>query len=128
MIRYVTSSNPTSVIAATADIFPESKAKGDELKKKIDIGTEASFMFPNDITGTIKCHSYWPGWGPFNLLPRFPDLRVIVDCEGGSVTIHNYVLPTPWHKIEVVPKGAGKKRVETAYVFKDGKGEDWWST
>jgi len=98
------------------------------LKKKIDIGTEASLAFPNDVTGSIKCHYFWPGWGPFGLLPKFPDASIIAECEGGTVSIQNFVTPTTWHRIEVVPKGKGEKRVETAYVFKDGKGEDWWTT
>lgn len=128
MIRHMASANPTSVLSAQSELFPESKANGDVLKKKIDIGTEASLAFPNDVTGSIKVHYFWPGWGPFGLLPRFPDSRIIAECEGGTVSIQNYVTPTTWHSIEVIPKGKGEKRVETAYVFEDGKGEDWWTT
>lgn len=128
MIRYVASANPTSVLSTQVDLFPENKANGDELKKKIDIGIEATLAFPNDVTGTIKSHFLWPGWGPLGLIPRFPDLSLVAECEGGTVQISNFIAPSALHKIEVIPKGKGKKRVETAYVFKDGKGEDWWPT
>lgn len=127
-IRYVASANPTSVLSAQAELFPESKANGDVLKKKIDIGAEASLAFPNDVTGTIKCHAALPGWGPLGLIPRLPDMGLVAECEGGTVQISNYIAPSAFHKIEVIPKGNGKKRVETAYVFRDGKGEDWWAT
>ncbi|KAI5121620.1 hypothetical protein M0805_001150 [Coniferiporia weirii] len=125
MTRYVVGTEPVSVLTAQAELFPG--RKDDESKRNIDIGTTASLVFPDDITASIVCHTRWHGWGPFGLLPRIPDLSLIATCEGGTVEIYNYILPSGYHSITVKPT-KGKKRVEKVYVYEDGVGEEWWST
>lgn len=127
MIRYVIKSNPTAVISAHADMFPN--PTGDESLKKVDVGTTASLAFPNDVTGSIACHMFWPGRGPFGLIPRVFDLSVVATCEGGSVKLTNFIMPHVRHAIIVTPTNK-EGRTESAYTFKDGhgKGEDWWTS
>ena len=125
MVRYITSANPTAVLSVQTDLYPN--PSGEESLRLIDVGTTASLAFPNDVTASIFCHTFWSGWGPFGILPRYPDLSVVVDCEAGSVKCTNFVLPHVFHSIIVKPTGK-RKRVETAYKFKDGKSEDWWSS
>ncbi|KAL5492465.1 hypothetical protein ACEPAI_3912 [Sanghuangporus weigelae] len=127
MVRYVTSMNPTEVLSAEAELLPNSK--DEPTKRNIDLCTSASLAFPNDVTGSISCHTRYPGWGPFGLIPRFPDVNFIAECEGGTIELLNYVLPSAFHYIAVTPKDKkGKKRVEKVYTFPDGFGEEWWST
>ena len=126
MIRYVTSMEPTEVLEARADLLPNPK---DELhKRNIDIGTTALFAFPNDITAFLACHQRWPSFGAF-LIPRLPAMDITVECENGTVALNNYIGPHAYNHITVTPKGEeAKRRVETAYKFPDGFGEEWWST
>lgn len=120
-VRYLAGTEPSSVISATADLLPADT--------RIDTGTTAVLAFPNDVTAEIMCHSLMPGWGPLGLLPRFPDVNVEARCEGGVVSLSNFVVPHIWHSINVTMSG-GQKRVEKVYTYKDGKekGEAWWST
>ncbi|KAL5513239.1 hypothetical protein ACEPAH_3637 [Sanghuangporus vaninii] len=127
MVRYVTSMDPTEVLSAEAELLPN--PKDEPTKRNIDLGTSASLAFPNDVTGSISCHIRYPGWGPFGLIPRFPDVNFIAECEGGTIELFNYALPSVYHYIAVTPKDKkGKKRVEKVYCFPDGFGEEWWST
>ena len=63
-----------------------------------------------------------------------PDIRVVVNCERGSIELFNYVVPTFYHRIRMTTnvEDGGKPTVNTftAYTFEDGegKGEDWWTT
>ncbi|KLO16868.1 NAD-binding protein [Schizopora paradoxa] len=123
-VRTTIGAEPLSVISASATPIAFGT---EEQRKTIDIGTEAALAFPSDVTAEIQCHSRWPGWGPFGLLPRYPDVKLEATCEGGKITLDNFVVPTLYHKIQVVPIN-GKKRTEWAYTFKDGTGEDWWLT
>jgi len=120
-VRYLAGTEPSSVISATADLLPADT--------RIDTGTTAVLAFPNDVTAEIMCHSLMPGWGPLGLLPRFPAVNVEARCEGGVVSLSNFVVPHIWHSINVTMSG-GQKRVEKVYTYKDGKekGEAWWST
>lgn len=127
MVRYVTSVNPTDVLSAEAELLPN--PRDEPSKRNIDLGTSASLAFPNDVTGSISCHGRWPGWGPFGLLPDLSGQSFIADCEGGTVELFNYVLPSAYHSITITPKDKrAKKRVERLYKFADGFGEEWWST
>ncbi|KAH8111016.1 NAD-binding protein [Phellopilus nigrolimitatus] len=125
MVRYVTSAEPTSIMSAQADVFPN--PRDDPSKRNIDTGTSASLTFPNDVTASIECHALWHGWGPFGLFPRVPDMKFVATCEGGTVELFNYVMPHSYHSITVTPS-RGKRRVEKAYTYADGLGEDWWSS
>jgi hypothetical protein len=68
-------------------------------------------------------------------IPRMPRLHAAVHCESGDVELNNFVMPTIYHRIKVRRKSTNdgreevEERVETAYVFKEGKGtgEDWWT-
>ena len=120
--RYITGQNPTEVISATATLLGDS---GEDAK--IDVATSAVLSFPEDVTAEVQCHSMYPGWGPFDLLPSFPVIGIEAKCEGGDVVLSNFVSPHYLHSITVSPK-RGRARSETAYTFKDGPGEPWWSS
>lgn len=130
MVRYVTSANPTEILSADVELLPN--PKDEATRRSIDVGTSATLAFPSDVTAFIACHERWQGWGPFGLLPRIPDLTFKAVCEGGTIELFNYVGPHLYHSITIMPAGKngkpGKKRVEKAYKFPDGLGEDWWST
>lgn len=73
----------------------------------------------------------------YGFIPKFPDIKVRVECEGGEVELFNYLQPTLYHYIEVAVREEGsgtgrKKRVEKVYSPRDAKmewkGEDWWTT
>lgn len=124
-VRLIVGAEPLSIISAQSQLVPN--PKNEEIKRKIDVSTTASLEFPDDVVGSITCHSQLPGWGPFGLLPRIPDVNLEVTCEGGTVKLFNYVAPTAYHYIAVTPK-AGKKRTEKAYEFADGYGQASWTT
>lgn len=123
-VRSIIGAEPVSLLSASATPIDFGT---EEQRKTIDIGTEAALEFPSDVTAEIACHSRWPGWGPFGFLPRYPDVKIEATCEGGNVSLDNFVLPTLYHTIKVVPNN-GKKRNEWAFTFKDGTGEDSWLT
>lgn len=73
----------------------------------------------------------------YGFIPKLPNIKVRVECEGGEVVLVNYMQPTFYHYLEVaVRDGEGgkgrKKRVEKIYSPKhagfDWKGEEWWTT
>lgn len=125
MVRYIIGSDPQSVSSAQSQLVPN--FKNEESKRNIDIGTTASLAFRDDITGSIACHSQLPGWGPFGLLPRIPDLHLEVVCERGTIRIYNYIAPNLYHYISVTHK-EGKKRTEKVHKYADGYGEASWTT
>lgn len=125
MIRFITGAEPTNVVSASSQLV--ANPKKEEAKERVDVSTTASLAFPDDVLGSIHCHTLQPGWGPFGLLPSIPDIYVEAICEGGYIKIFNYVLPSAYHYITVNPKG-GKKRTEKAYTFADGFGKASWST
>ena len=130
VLRYVASTEPTEIITTEVDRHPN--PKDEPAYRNVDLGGRATFAFPNDITASIYYHTRWPGWGPFKLLPRMPDLTFKAVCEGGTIELVNWFNPAMYHSITVNKTGAkGKpeeKRVEKAYNFADGFGEDWWSS
>ncbi|THG96182.1 hypothetical protein EW026_g5612 [Hermanssonia centrifuga] len=65
-LRYLTSSNPTSVLSATPDLVP-SKTDSPSL---VDAGTTATLAFPSDITGTLTCHLCKPP--TLRVIPKLP--------------------------------------------------------
>lgn len=121
VLRYLASSNPTSVLTATAVPFsprPE--------HQKVDKSFTATLALDNDIFGEIHSNLSEP-W-IFGIIPRIPKLSATVKCEAGEISIFNYLIPHKYHTITVKPKGKAS-RVEKAYSFKDGsKGTDSWST
>jgi hypothetical protein len=92
---------------------------------RIDKEFTAHLNFPNDITATVS--GDMAGRKIWGIIPAIPNIKVKVECEGGSVELFNYVVPTWYHYITVRPKGK-KERTEKAYKFADGYGEDWWLT
>lgn len=127
--RFIVGANPVSVLSAEADPYLECTVEGHR-HNAIDTGMSASLQFPKDITADIMCNIRLPGWGPFGLIPQLPIFDVEANCEGGKVYCRNFEIASAWHYIAVNPSAGSKtkKRVEKAYTFKDGKGEDWWST
>ncbi|KAJ3762072.1 NAD(P)-binding protein [Lentinula raphanica] len=129
-IRYLTSSDPTSVISATA--LPLKSANITETK--IDRAMTATLALPNDVIASLEGDLAMP-WEFFP--PKLVKVWVEVKCEGGTVELLNFVLPTLYHSIKVTNKAGGTttKRVEKVYKFADAHfesnsnlGEDWWLT
>ncbi|KAJ4473635.1 NAD(P)-binding protein [Lentinula aciculospora] len=132
-IRYLTSSDPTSVVSATA--FPLKAANINETK--IDRAMNATLALPNDVLATLEVDLAMP-WEFFP--PKLFKFWVEVKCEGGDVELLNFVLPTFCHSIKVSTKAGGTttKRIEKVYKFADAHmddnskaldlGEDWWLT
>ncbi|KDQ61328.1 hypothetical protein JAAARDRAFT_30745 [Jaapia argillacea MUCL 33604] len=131
-IRFVTGSDPTSVISATSDKYTAPGSTPSSPDSLIDKGTTAHLALPNDVSATLMCSLGLPAW--LGILPVLPRVFVKVQCEGGEVDIFNQVGPWVYHSITVKKReGSGRKqRVEKAYTFKesgvDGNGEEWWTT
>ncbi|KAF9054500.1 hypothetical protein BJ165DRAFT_1439361 [Panaeolus papilionaceus] len=123
-IRYMSSSDPTEVISARAEVY-EPPSAGPNFEGKVDRRMVASLALPGDATGTLTCDMAVPA--KYGMIPSFPDFRVIVDCERGTVEMFNFVLPTLYHSITVKVRGSAT-RVEKVYTRRGYKGEDWWTT
>jgi len=125
--RYLASSDPSSVVEATAHRMPSEEPDSPSL---VDRGMEATLAFPNSIIAKIRSDLAIPS----TLIPAMPDMKVLVKCERGSVELYNYILPTIYHRIRVTAYAEeGEKptvKSFTAYKFEDGegKGEEWWTT
>ncbi|KAF5383625.1 hypothetical protein D9615_003556 [Tricholomella constricta] len=130
-IRYLSSSNPTSVLSANHDLHTPASAAS-SFKPDVDRSTTATLALPNDATASLKCDLGIPF--SYGIVPSVPQVRAIVTCEGGEIDMFNFVAPTLYHSIKVTTKGAngGKTRVEKVYTFAEGKmegkGEAWWMT
>ncbi|KAG5647499.1 hypothetical protein DXG03_009436 [Asterophora parasitica] len=131
-IRYMSSSNPTSVFTAEHELHTPASAEA-SFKPNVDRATTAQLALPNDVTATLKCDLATPV--SYCIIPSLPQLSATVTLEGGVIELYNYVLPTVYHSIKVHTKAggkAGKRRVEKAYTFAEGnlegKGEAWWTT
>ena len=121
-IQYLSSSTEASVSSATHELFVPRSAPTDYVKN-IDRRTEAKLELANGVTASLACDLGMPAiWG---FIPRFPQVRLVVDCEIGSIDMLNFVLPTFYHSITVKICG-GHTRVEK--VYKGKKGEEWWTT
>ncbi|KAF8518951.1 NAD(P)-binding protein [Hysterangium stoloniferum] len=116
-VRSVLSSEPTEVLSATHRPHP-----GD---RRVDSATDAALAFSNGTTAEIGCDLQMP-WR-FSIIPKWPVLHITVQLEGGEVSMFNFPGAYIYHSITVTSK-EGKKRVETAYKPKNGKGEVWWTT
>ena len=118
--RYLVGADPVKVISAEPTLHPHDK--------RVDVAGRAILAFPNDVVGEIYYHARKPGWGPLNLAPDAPTFNAEVQCEGGIVKLTNFVFPSLYNSVEIIPK-KGNGRVENVYTFKDGsQGEEWWST
>ena len=134
-IRYLSSSDPISILSATCETFTPPSSPAD-FTPNIDRRTTATLVLRNDVIATLDCDLGIPHYLGF--IPHKPRLGVVVECEGGTVELNNYVLPTIYHSINVCRGARGGKsksncRVEKVYTFADAgvyglKGEDWWMT
>ncbi|KAJ7284898.1 NAD(P)-binding protein [Mycena rebaudengoi] len=121
VLRYLTSSNPTSVLAASATPYSSQPQH-----EKVDKMFTATLTLENDILAELHSNLSEPKL--FGIIPRIPKLTVTVFCEGGTVEIFNFLVPSYYHYIMVSPTKKSR-RVEKAYSFKGAaKGEDWWTT
>ncbi|KAJ3877084.1 NAD(P)-binding protein [Lentinula edodes] len=129
-IRYLSSSDPVSVVSAT----PLSLKSADIQETKIDRAMSTTLALPNDVLASMEVDLSMP-WEFFP--PKLYKMWVEVKCEGGNVGVQNFVLPTFWHSIQVSNKASGgttTQRVEKVYKFADDQskvldlGEDWWLT
>ncbi|KDQ31924.1 hypothetical protein PLEOSDRAFT_23216 [Pleurotus ostreatus PC15] len=119
-IRYVTSNNPVKVGEATAVGHPADSPN-------IDKSMNAHLVLPSSVSGDLYVDFSMPGWGPFGMIPRALETAVVVELEEGTVELTNFPLPHIFNTITIRPK-IGKKRNESVYRFKDGRGEEWWTT
>ncbi|PPQ63799.1 hypothetical protein CVT24_009794 [Panaeolus cyanescens] len=125
-IRYMSSSDPTQVLSAKAELYGQSPSSaGTTLEGKVDRKMVASLALPGDATGTLSCDLGVPA--TLGFLPKFPEVRMTVDCERGTIEMFNFVLPTIYHSITVKVRGSAT-RVEKMYTRHGQKGEDWWTT
>ncbi|KAG6853881.1 hypothetical protein C0991_000346 [Blastosporella zonata] len=132
VIRYLSSSNPTSVISAEHSLHTPAKSPA-SFKPNIDRGTTATLALSNDATATLKADLGLPF--KYGLIPSIPQLSAVITLEGGEIEIYNFVIPTIYHSIKVTTKSSDKKvatRIEKVYTFAEGKmegkGEAWWTT
>lgn len=130
-IRYLASSNPLSVISAEHNLHIPLGADA-SFKPDVDRGTTATLALPNDATATLTCDLRVPF--AYGIIPSIPQIRAVINCEGGDIELYNFALPTLYHSITVTTKDGKnvKTRVEKVYTFADGKmegkGEAWWTT
>jgi len=126
-IQYLSSSTEASVTSATHEAFVPRPAPADYVEN-VDRRTDAKLELANGVTASLACDLGMPPiWG---FIPRFPQIKVVVDCEIGSIDMFNFVLPTLYHAITVKIRG-GHTRVEKVYKgSSSGKknGEEWWTT
>lgn len=120
-VRFFAANNPTSVLSAEAHVIPPAA-------DLVDKGMSTTLAFPNDVVASVRCHFGLPP--AYGFIPRKPGLSLKAECEGGELTLTNFVLPTLWHSITVSKReGQGRvTRTEKAYTFEDGRGEPWWTT
>ncbi|TFK51866.1 NAD(P)-binding protein [Heliocybe sulcata] len=129
-IRYFTGSDPLEVTEAKAEAPILKDASLSSETALVDGTTTAHLALPNSISGSLMVSFGLPGWGPWGILPRFPELGVQIECEGGEIVYFNYPGSWAYHYITVKTRdGNGRKvRTEKAYKPKSGKGEEWWTT
>jgi hypothetical protein len=123
-VRYITSSEPTEVVATSHVAFEPKEAPADYVHN-VDRRMQATLGLPKDITATLNLDLAEPL--KLGFIPKLPKFGFEVDCELGSLTMFNHIVPTFYHSITVKIKG-GHTRVEKVYKASDGKGEEWWLT
>ncbi|KAI0930005.1 hypothetical protein AcV5_006817 [Taiwanofungus camphoratus] len=114
-MRYLASSEP-AVESAQATCISEN----------VDRRMEVQLTFADSIPATLVVDFVLEGWGPLKLFPQWMQMLSRVECEKGAVEIFNYVVPSIYHYIRVIPK-VGKPWTEKVYKPSEGKGEEWWS-
>ena len=119
-IRYIAASDPLEVTSAAASGYSKDPSK-------VDRAMRASYSFPNSITAETNVDFQLPPWGPHWIFFQAPRNYVSVKLEGGEIYFDGFSLPHIFHSIKVKPT-KGKSRVETLFKFKNGIGEDWWSS
>ncbi|KAG6908958.1 hypothetical protein DXG01_002564 [Tephrocybe rancida] len=132
IIRYLSSSDPTSVITAEHDLFIPASAPA-SFKPNVDRETTASLALLNDVTASFKVDLGVPF--KYGIIPLMPKVSAVITLEGGKIELYNFIAPTIYHSITVTAKSADNKpktRVEKVYTFTEGnmegKGEVWWTT
>jgi predicted dehydrogenase len=119
-LRYLSSSNPTSVVEATPTLSPWSD--------QCDSAMTATLAFPNSVTGSLRADIA----SPYTIVPSMPEIRAVVDCEQGSLEMFNFIMPSIYHYIRVSKIDGGKKKTTGYKVYKSedatAKGEEWWTT
>jgi predicted dehydrogenase len=124
-IRYLTSSNPTSVLDATPTLYPLAASLS---LGQIDRAMTATLELSNSATAKLKVDLAVP----YSLIPPIPEVRAVVDCEKGEVEIFNFVFPTIYHNIRVTSIDGNNKATTRykEYISEDdkAKGEIWWTT
>ncbi|KZP21097.1 NAD(P)-binding protein [Athelia psychrophila] len=127
VLRFLSASEPTAVLSATARTHPSPSAT----EQLVDAATTATLAFPGGVTGTLVADLAKPWWAR-GLLPPLPDVSVRVVCARGDVALFNFPGPFFYHSITVRATDAGGRpetRVEKAYTFGDGRSEEaWWTT
>jgi hypothetical protein len=113
------SSNPVEVKSVSNVLSPSDG--------RVDISTKVELQFPNDVTASLYCNFEHPT--TLRFIPSLPKTDIAVELEGGSIIYDNFPGPHFYHRIKVYENldGGSKKKVETAYTFKD-KGKDYWTT
>lgn len=119
-VRFFTASEPVKVSSAHAVGHAADPAR-------IDREMTARLMLQSSIEAETYADFGMSGWGPFHIFPRLLKASVHVECERGALEYFNYPLAHVFHSIKIKPQG-GKERVEKAYRFADGRGQDWWSS
>ncbi|KAJ7702977.1 hypothetical protein B0H17DRAFT_1157125 [Mycena rosella] len=95
--------------------------------KQVDKMFTATLALEKDIIGELHSNLSEPKM--LGIIPRIPRLTATVQCEGGTVQIFNFLIPSYYHYITVTPGSGKARRVEKAYSFNGtAKGEDWWTT
>ncbi|KAJ7226254.1 hypothetical protein B0H12DRAFT_1149270 [Mycena haematopus] len=121
ILRYLASSNPTTVLTAKAVRYSSRPEH-----KQVDEMFWATLALDNDIIGEL--HSNLDEPKIFGIIPRIPKLSATVQCARGTVEIFNFLIPHYYHSITVAPTGKSR-RVEKAYSFNGAaNGEVWWTT
>jgi hypothetical protein len=129
-IRYLSGSDPTSVVSVSPTLYPESRNAPANFAK-IDTRTVATLALPANVIGNLTVDlALAPTMG---FIPKIPSFTLVVECEGGDVELWPFIMPTVYHSITVKTRQGGQKgsnvRVEKQYTFDDGgKGEAWWTT
>ncbi|KAG6869203.1 hypothetical protein C0993_009066 [Termitomyces sp. T159_Od127] len=132
-IRYLSSSDPTSVVSAEHSVFAPAGAPP-SFRPNIDRRTTATLALPHDVTASLVCDLGMPP--RYGFVPPMPLVHATVTLERGEIAVYNFVMPTLYHSIKVTAKEDARKktktRVEKVYTFADGemegKGEAWWTT
>ncbi|KAJ7491898.1 NAD(P)-binding protein [Mycena latifolia] len=112
-MRFFAGAAPTAVQSVTQPLAAP----------RVDRATTANFALASGATGTVHCDLAATALG---IIPVIPDLRAAITCEKGEIRFFNFVAPTLYHSITVLPT-TGKKRVEKVYTFPE-LGQPWWTT